>query len=204
MTTAREETGSYDKWWDSLLSTSPVSATPNIHTLAQMSTGFTQNTRVGTIIRHHSLELIGEVYAHQSRSMGGSSFPSPSQICRIIIVKDWQPSLPMVATDVLTQSHPLSNYNLNKAERFTILFDRTWVVDPFSFQTVGAAAAWNRTIHFYSHRIPVESPCVWASDDPTSITTGAIRMLFIGNGSPLSSNDHCTTNYTVRVHYSDA
>jgi hypothetical protein len=57
---------------------------------------------------------------------------SGAQQVRLMLLVDLQPNgaLPAI-TDILTNAHPSSNMNLNNRDRFKILLDKTWNLDPY-------------------------------------------------------------------------
>jgi hypothetical protein len=112
----------------------------------------------------------------------------PSTLNRIMLIVDWQPNgtIPAI-TDVLEEPYPEAQLNLDNRKRFTVIKDECIVLDPIYRTPPGY-----RNLFFGTNMVPIK----WyekvhietvynnlSNNNETSIQSGAIYMLLIGNAT---------------------
>jgi len=101
--------------------------TGSVTLLAVPILGSDMTNRIGRKIRLKSVYLRGTLQ-RESYAVGDH----PATNCRLILVHDKQPNGAAPAiTDILTASTSVAHLNLNNRDRFAILKDKIWSLDPF-------------------------------------------------------------------------
>lgn len=195
------------KAFDIDTNTAQVNTTGDITLLSLPRLGSDINNRIGRKITTTSIFIRGFV---RVQSTLNTNFVSPlagsSQLCRFILFVDYQPNgvLPTVA-QVLKESLPSSQLNINSRDRFKILKDKTWAFDPVVYNTTAtqAVCSFNRTIIPFKCYKKCKIETVFNADagSVADITTGAICMLVIGSTG--SANDDANFVVSTRCRYID-
>lgn len=127
------------------------SNTPSITSICVpvQGTGFTN--RIGTRIKVINVQVRGYVASNLARTQTGAADGNiPSHQVRATIVLDYQPNgaAPGI-TDIFTNTGPVGGLNLNNRDRFKILKEKTFSIDPYIVSTTVAteeyATAVNQT-----------------------------------------------------------
>lgn len=170
----------------------------------QQGTGFDQ--RVGRKVTLKSFYIRGTV-----ATVSATGAPSLNSVgvshARMIIFCDYQPNglLPAI-TDLLKQQNSLSMLNLNTRDRFKILCDKEFVLDPYLYDSndPSFASASNQIKYFKKYkRINIET--IFNDTNGGSIadiTTGALYMGFLSTGIAVDDTA-INWNVSTRVRYSD-
>jgi len=191
-----------------VVSFATVAATPVAYLMAvpQQGTGFDQ--RIGRKITLKSFYIKGTV----ATSAGGDGDPSqidvPCSHARMIVFCDYQPNGTLATiTDLLKQNNSLSMLNLNNRDRFKILCDKEFVLDPYLLDksaTQSYASANNQIKYFKKYkRLNIET--IFNETNGGSIadiTTGALLVAFISTGI-VDDSTALVWNMSARVRYSD-
>lgn len=115
---------------------------------------------------------------------------SGSQMCRLLIIVDMQPNGAAPAiTDIMTNNHPAANMNLNNRDRFKVLLDKTWVLDPFvadNTATLSRAGTANQAKTWKFYKKCNQETIFNATNGGTiaDITSGALLRVIMGNQPP--------------------
>lgn len=168
--------------------------------------GADMNARIGRQITVKSIYVRGYVRSFCS-TLNASAVSSPSQLCRMILIYDAQPNgaLPIV-TDILNAAHPSSHLNLNNRDRFKILADKTYCIDPMTLPAGGlpvnatGVGVQCRLVKKFK-RCNLNVTFNGSTGNISDINTGAILMMWIGNA--VGSTNHCIAELSTRVRYSD-
>lgn len=170
-----------------------------------LGSDFTQ--RIGRKITLRTVYIKGRVVTEASTA--GPALIAASQHCRMIVFVDMQPNgaAPAV-TDLLVSATPASQLNLNNRDRFKIIRDKEFVLDPYivSFTATTAYASAPNQVKFCKvfKKINVET-IFNATNGGTiaDITSGALYMFWIGSNAAGTNTD---SNFigSTRVRYNDS
>lgn len=171
--------------------------------LPQLGSDF--NQRIGRKITLKSVYIKGRVQIENAGSLSAAA--SVSQQCRFIILVDYQPNAAAPAvTDLLVSATPASQLNLNNRDRFRILCDKEYYLDPFLIPAVGSAIYMNRTGQLLKKFKVLNEEMIFNGTNGgtiADITTGALYMFWIGSAAAGVNAD---ANFigSTRVRYVDA
>lgn len=188
------------------LTTFGINTTGSITPLCIPQLGSDMNNRIGRKIVMKSVYIRG--YVAQERAVAGVTGTSLPVLARMIILIDFQPNgaIPSI-TDILTQADPASQLNLNNRDRFKILVDKNWVLDPYflsNTSTSSFASACNQ-IKFCKKYKKLNQEMIFngASTGAVSdVNSGLLYMVWIGN-NVLGVNSDANFIGTTRVRYVD-
>jgi len=182
-----------------------ANTTGSITLLACPILGSDMTNRIGRKINLKSVYIRG--FVASEASINNSSLVVPSQQARFILFIDDQPNgaAPAV-TDLLKQANVTSQLNLNNRDRFKILKDKTFVFDPYVYNsaaTTSVISANNMVKNFKCYkRLNVETVFnAMNGGTVADITSGALYMLWIG--SVVASGGDVNASLTTRVRYLD-
>lgn len=162
-----------------------VNTTGSISLLNGCIQGTDYTQRIGRKIVLKSVYIRGRVQSEAS--IGPSPVISAGQMARLIIVIDTQPNGVIFAiTDLLNTSDPSSQLNLNNRDRFMILCDKLYVIDPFAFSTTAttAYASMSNQIHRLKIFKKLKMETIFNAGNAGTIadmTSGALYMVWIGS-----------------------
>lgn len=163
----------------------PANSTAAITALCVPTLGTDFTNRVGRKIRISSVQgrALVRTTLGETLAVGNSG----AQKVRLMILIDLQPNgaLPAI-TDILTNSHPSANMNLNNRDRFKILLDKTWNLDPYlNDATAGTSriTATNQCRNFKFYKKCDQETIFNATNGGTiaDITSGALIRVVLGN-----------------------
>lgn len=135
---------------------------------------------------------------------------APSQLLRMIVFIDQQPTpaTAIAVGDLLNTAHPASQLNLNNRDRFRIVKDKQWVLDPFIDVTTAtsaqaSAANVTKAIKCYA-KLNMES-IFNATNGGTiaDLNSGALYMFWIGS-TAAGANVDANAVVSTRVRFLDA
>lgn len=163
--------------------------------------------RVGRKIIVKSVQIRGRIQTEPSLA-GTATVATGSQQCRMILFVDMQPNgaAPAV-TDLLTNATPQAMLNLNNRDRFRILRDKVFVLDPYlrvdtATQSIASMTNQVKNVKVFK-RCNIET--IYNSGNAgtvADITSGAIHCLWLGN---LAAGTNTDSNFfgEYRVRFSD-
>lgn len=173
------------KVFDVVTTIYPANTTGSVTSMYQPTLGTDFTNRVGRKTTIKSIQARGIVRVRLAESMA-SGVTSP-QLIRWMMILDTQPNgaLPAV-TDILAASLPQSPLNLNNRDRFKVIIDKQWVLDPYEKSTTATQAIVSTTNQ--CRALKVYRKCnietifnATNGGSVADITSGAIIQLLIGN-----------------------
>lgn len=189
------------------VATYQVNTTGSFTLLAKPQIGSDFDARIGRKIMLNSFYIRGYVGSEASvTSVPVAAFTA--QQGRMIIFADMQPNgaTPVVG-DLLNTASPASHLNLNNRDRFKIICDKTFVVDPYIYSTTAtqAVASTSRQIFQIKKFKKIALEMVFNGTNGgtiADITSGALYMFWIGSNGAGTATDMNAVLGT-RVRYSD-
>lgn len=182
-----------------------VNTTGTFTLLCNPSVGADMTNRVGRRITIKSAYIKGRLQVE------GAATPNNVQVgaqhCRFILFMDYQPNgaAPLV-TDLLVSATPASHLNLNNRDRFKILSDKEWVLDPFILSNTATQsyASTSGVSKFVKKFKALNEDVVFSTSTASiaDITSGALYMFWIGSQAAGANTDANFIGAT-RVRYSD-
>lgn len=164
------------------------------------------NSRIGRKILLKSVYIRGWIAGTQATNTTAGQ--AISQLVRLMIVFDTQPNgAAIVPGDVLdVGTTPVSHLNINNRDRFQILCDKQYTIDPYDLgltasSTYASTSGQTRPFKFYKK---LNKEMIFNSTNGggiADITTGALWFIFVGS-NPSGATDS-TVYYTSRVRYLD-
>jgi len=160
------------------------------------------NARIGRVVSQHCLHLRGFIQLKKTQDIlfpGPLGDFSPSQVTRLIIVEDLQPSSPtanpsFTMSDLLQEAPALnsvvSEYNFNNLQRFRIWFDKSYTFDAFGYTSGTINGFINRTCYWVDECIDLQGletiygPGDGSSLVPVSIHTSPLFLVCLSNTAP--------------------
>lgn len=194
---------------DTVIATYQVNTTGSITLLHVPTLGTDFTNRIGRKTAAKSIYVRGFVRTEASGTAGTQISTVPQQ-CRMILFADLQPSpaTAIAVTDLLVSAHPAEQLNLNNRDRFRILADKMYVLDPYVNVTTATQAQASlvnqiRTVKVFK-KINIETIFNGTNGGTfADITSGAIYMLWIGNVAA-GANTDANAILTVRVRFIDS
>lgn len=188
-----------------IVKTSPQSRLLFCPTLGSMAT-----QRIGRRCVVRKLLLRGYFHITGTNSLENIRFVPP-QMFRMLIFWDFQPNgtAPTIL-DVLARNSPYSPLNLSYRDRFRVVKDKTFVLDPLVLANGGLSLQYNTTVKQFKifkamaqtvsfNEGNAENPGTFAD-----IATGALWMYLIGSAPPgQDGNWGISFNYESRVRFED-
>lgn len=113
------------------------SNTPSITAMFVPIQGTAFANRIGTRVKVKSIQVQGYVANSLAYTQGGPSDGIiPTFTVRVAVVLDYQPNgaLPTI-TDIYLNTGPVTGLNLNFRDRFKVLKQKTYVIDPYIVDT---------------------------------------------------------------------
>jgi len=196
------------KVYDINSTTYNVSTTGTFTLLAVPTPGTDMTGRIGRKIVLKSCFIRGHIGTEASRNTAIDDVIVPATMVRMILLVDCQPngSVPST-TDLLKESTPTSQLNLDNRDRFKILLDKQWVFDPLYFNnnaTFALASASRQQVAFKKYKkLGVETIFNSGSAGTIAdITSGALYMFWVGNQSAIGGIDNNAV-LSTRVRFDD-
>jgi len=183
-----------------------INTTGDFQLLCAPTPGSDMTNRIGRKIRIKSVYIRGDLrqQAASALSVNVGSYPL---LARMIIFVDNQPNGAAPAlTDILKEALSSSQLNLNNRDRFKVLCDKQWALDPYlnvdtATQSRGAVGRCIQAIKVYK-KLDIETIFnAGTAGTVADINTGALYMLWVGNNAA-SGNDGIAT-VSTRVRFSD-
>lgn len=168
--------------------------------------GTDMTNRVGRKIQIKSIQGRGILRTERSELMTAAA--TPGQMVRYMILVDMQPNGALPAlTDILKTAHPASPLNLNNRDRFRVLVDKQWALDPYYLNTTASTAAASMSnqckIFKYYKKCNVETIFNGTNGGTIAdITSGAILRVILGNQA-VDADDTAEFTSSVRVRFTD-
>lgn len=169
--------------------------------------GSDMTNRIGRKITIKSLYIRGFLEL-QTASTPTSPEGAEAQQARLIVFWDTQPngSNPAV-TDILKSATSYGQLNLNNRDRFKIIKDKTFVFDPFFYNTTAtqSVAAWGKTIHQFKIYKNCNLEVIFNANSTGAvgdIASGNLCMLWIGSTS-VGTDLNVQSFFTSRVRFVD-
>jgi len=197
------------KYSDTAVAGHQVCTSGNFSLLHSPYLGSDYFNRVGRKTLAKSIYVRGKVDIVKSQTPASGNVGGG--LVRFILLVDNQPNgaLPNT-TDLLMSASPSAMLNPNNRDRFTILKDKEYVLDPYAVDLVGAfvGESWNRTIHAVKAYKKCNIETIFNSlddGDITTINTGAIYMFWIGSWAFEADEENwkVAANVSTRVRYDD-
>lgn len=172
-------------------------------------TGADMNARIGRKIQIRSVYLKGYV---ASEAANGATLASPInvgvQLARLIVFVDYQPNgaVPVVG-DLLNSAAVAAHLNLNNRDRFKVLIDKQFTIDPLIYNTTATQAVCSATNQIRAvkkyKKCNIETIFNAVNGGTIAdITSGALFMFWIG-AQAAGANTDCQAQIGVRVRYTD-
>lgn len=181
-----------------------VNTTGSFTLLCLPTVGADFNNRVGRKITLKSVYIKGMVLNEQSVTpSAGANGP---QHLRMVIFYDCQPNgaAPAV-TDLLNSATPASQLNLNNRDRFKILADKEYVMDPtvYSVTATQSVAAFSNQAKYVKKykKLNLETIFSTSTGGIADITSGALFMFWIGSRAAGAGDANFIGS--TRVRYAD-
>lgn len=187
-----------------------INTTGSVTLLAVPTLGTDMTNRIGRKIQLKSVYVRGFMVIDGNLSAPPGAQTTSSQQWRFILFEDRQPNGAAPAlTAVLKEAHPASQLNLDNRDRFRILKDKTWVVDPFLYSstatsTLSGQANVTHQLKCYK-KLNIESVFNGTNGGTIlDISSGALYMLWVGNAASVVDGADGTFRGTTRVRFLDA
>lgn len=187
--------GSELKFIDTLLANSPIPAAGALTLVNGVAQGTDFTNRIGrkTVIK--SLLFNASVVYNAAGSL------PIGDICRLMVVWDSQAnSAAPAVTDILATADPYSGMNLNNRDRFQIIWDKRFAMNPATY-AAGALTAGAPNTKWITKYKRCHKECIFSNTGATiaSIQTGSIYFLQISQNTA-----NCSTNMYIRIRFVDS
>jgi hypothetical protein len=167
-----------------------LDSTGTLTALNLIAEGTDYTNRIGRMCNMRSVAICGHAQANSTATINK---------CRVLLVWDNAvlSALPAV-TDVLAASTSSTFYNVNNQNRFTILWDKTFVVG-----SIVATTTWTAAVNI-DVEVPLTSLTQFNGTAAaiTSVQNGAIYMVTVGNNA--AGTSAATLYAATRVRYLDS
>lgn len=191
---------------DLVTATYQVNTSGSFTLLANPTLGSDFTNRIGRKIVLKSFYIRG--YIAQEKALAEAPAGAPAQYGRMIVFCDLQPNgaAPAV-TDLLVEAKPQSQLNLNNRDRFVILTDKNYVLDPWFLSTTATQsyASCSNNIKLVKKYKKISVETIYnATNGGTiaDINSGALYMFWIGDQNGVA--DDLNAIVSTRVRYIDA
>lgn len=198
------------KYYDLVTETWAVHNVGTMLPIMAPSRGTDDYNRVGRKTVTRSIFIRGklELYYLANPAIPSVNAFFPSTLNRIILLVDWQPNgVTPDVEDVLEEPYPEAQLNMNNRKRFTIIRDEVFVLDPVAITRVASnSSMWGSTIipiKWYD-KVHIETQFNDLSNNSgTSIVSGAIYLLLIGNAIYNVGNNYNQLVISTRCRFYD-
>jgi len=164
------------------------------------------NQRIGRKILLKSVYIRGFVRSEASATMVLGAIAS--QQVRMILVVDTQPNGVVFAiTDLLVSASPASQLNLNNRDRFMVICDKTWVLDPYALNNVATTsfASMSNQIKPLKKFKKLNIETIFNAGNAGTIgdmNSGALYLVWIGTEAAAAGTD-ANAVLSTRVRFKD-
>lgn len=187
-------------------STFQVNTAGSISALCIPATGTDISSRIGRKITLKNLYIKGTFFNEPAGGVTDNTVGM--NVGRMIVLIDWQPNgaFPAV-TDILTSASPWAHLNLNNRDRFKIIIDKMFTLEPYkvaagiNLYTFGSPQA----ITFKKYKklnIDTIFNGTSMADDIATVNSGALLMFWVGNRTSGTADGNFVGE--TRVRYEDA
>lgn len=190
------------KFFDIAVTEYSVNTTGTFTLLFVPTLGSDYNNRIGRKTVSKSIYIRGWLFIRAAVNLANT--PVPAQMCRFIIFIDSQPNgqTPAV-TDLLLSAGVASQLNPNNRDRFRIIKDKQFVMDPYFAND--QSQIWNRTVHAIKCYKKINLETIFGQTTAGSIgdiNTGALYMFWLG--STAAGDTQSTATVSTRVRFDDS
>jgi len=183
------------------LGTFSVDANGHFTNLCFPQSGGDINQRIGRKLTIKSVYVRFRYVIREAEDFPDETTAIPNQMGRMVLFMDYQPNgtAPTVL-DVLSINSPVSQINLGNRERFKILSDKCYVLDPYLYSN--SPQVENRTIVCGKKYKKLNEEMIFsgATGAISDVKTGVLYMFWIGSQPTILGSQ---VTYTSRVRYSD-
>lgn len=194
------------KVYDVAASTVDADTTGSIACIGLPILGTDMTNRVGRKICWRTVQARGLVRVERAELMTAASIPA--QYVRFMLVIDMQPNgaLPAI-TDILTTAHPASPLNLNNRDRFRVIADKEFTLDPYYLNTTATTSAASMTNQIKMFKIykKVNLETIFNGTNGgtiADISSGALLRVIIGNQA-ISATNTAEFTFSTRCRFTD-
>lgn len=182
-----------------------ISTNGNFDLLCAPTPGTGMDNRIGRKICIRSVYLRGFIQSRLADALGSDSV-APTNLVRVILFWDKQPAGAAPAiTDLLKESSPVSQLNLNNRDRFVIVKDKNYFIGPITCDNTHSElwAGGNLGYPFKIYKRLKKEVVFNAGSAGTiaDINSGALYLFTLGNRNSGLTTAYCT--YTSRVRFDD-
>lgn len=178
--------------------------TASIVALCVPTLGSDMTQRIGRKIIIKKIQVQGFIRSGGAEALTTGNLPASYN--RFILLWDTQPNGALPAlSDILAENHPASPLNLNNRDRFVVLRDKRFVIDPFLFNTTTLGAASNQ-IKPVKLFVSCQKEVIFNAENGgtiADIASGALLAVWTGNQAS-STPQPAQFVGSYRVRYSDA
>lgn len=187
-----------------------INTTGSVTLLAVPVLGTDMTNRVGRRIILKSVYVRGFMVVDGNLTQPPPAQVSTSQQWRFMLVQDNQPNGAAPAlTAILKEQHPASQLNMDNRDRFRVLKDKTWVIDPFLYSSTATAtlsgqANVTKQVKCYKK---LNIDCIFNGTNGgtiADINSGALWMVWVGNAAAVTGGTDGVFRGTTRVRFEDA
>jgi len=185
-----------------------VNSTGEFNLLNGCVQGTDFDNRVGRKILIKSIYIRGRVQTEASTGALTTGTNTPAQLVRMIVFVDAQANgAAPTATQLLVTAQAGSQLNLDNRERFRVLIDKQWSLDPVVYnntatQSVVAASNQMRTIKKYK-KCNIETIYnAGVAGTIGDIASNSLYMFWIGSGAA-GANTDANAPVSVRIRFND-
>lgn len=206
-TTSRTIPRSFElKYKDTGLNTYVANTTGQFVLLNGIGQGTDADDRVGRKLVIKNIQIRAMIRTEGSETMGASS--QPASIVQMLLVWDKQPNgaAPLI-TQLLEHAHPVSPIKMDNRDRFRILARKTWTIGAYIRSNTATQSlittAQNQTHMKCYKKVNLETIYNSVSAaDITTITSGALWMIWLGNQGSSLTNPQIPCS--ARIRYNDS
>lgn len=169
--------------------------------------GTDMTNRIGRKILIKSFHIRGFVNSEITNNATATGNTLPQHV-RMMIVWDTQPNgFPLTLAELLVSNDSGSQLNLNGRDRFKILCNKEWVLDPFHFSNAAGNSFCSSVnqIKLVKKYKKCNLEVVFNAVNGgtiSDISTGALMMVWVGN-APAGANSDSNFVGTTRVRFQD-
>jgi len=194
------------KVFDVAPATYNVNTTGIVQAICMPTLGSDMNNRIGRKIELRTFQCKGWICIANAQAQPPTVSEVAAQCCRFMLVWDTQPNGAIAAiTDILQTATPASMLNLNNRDRFRILKDKMFALDPFLFDTATSKASATNQIKCIKWFKKLSLETVFnATNGGTiaDIASGALLAVWVGSQAN-GLNGPVDAAISYRVRYAD-
>lgn len=168
--------------------------------------GTDMTNRVGRKLTIRSFQA--RILVRTERAQLVTAATIPAQMVRVMFIVDMQPNgaAPSI-TDILKYAHPTSPLNLDNRDRFKMVCDKVWTLDPYMVGLTASstyASTTNQIKHTKIYKKMSQEVIFNATNGGTiaDITSGALLQVVLGSQA-VSATNTAETVIGTRVRFTD-